>query len=383
MTSERKAAGESSVHKDAPGRWHGYVSMGIGPGGRRDRRHVSGQRRADIGAKVRELEKKRDAGTIAAAGRAPTVAEWLQYWLKNIAPRRVRPRTLETYESTVRLHLEPWIGHQQIDKLQPEHLEKLYTELAAQGLSSSTILRVQRVLARALRIATQRGKTARNVALLVDPPAVKHPDIALPLTKAEARAVLEAARNTRNAARWTVALAVGLRQSETLGLRWSDIDLDAGKLSVKRGLHRVSGQGLVYEDPKSERSRRTIALPTPLIEDLRVHRVQQDRERHGAADLWEDHQLVFAQPNGRPIDRKSDWQAWKAVLKTADVRDVRLHDGRHTAATLLLSAGIHPRVVMELLGHSQMRTTTDTYSHVMPALAQEAADRMGNTLWDR
>jgi integrase len=294
-----------------------------------------------------------------------------------------RPRTLESYESTVRLHLDPWIGHQRLDKLQPEHLEELYTELAHQGLSAATILRVHRVLARALKVATQRGKIARNVALLLDPPAVKRPDTALPLTAEEAKAVMTAARTTRNSARWTVALAVGLRQSEALGLRWSDIDLALGKLSVKRGLHRVAGQGLIYEDPKSERSRRTIALPRPLIEALHAHRIEQDQERRTAADLWEDHQLVFAQPNGRPIDRKTDWQAWKAVLNSAGVRDVRLHDGRHTAATLLLTAGVHPRVVMELLGHSQMRTTTDTYSHVMPALAQEAADRMTDTLWER
>src|SRR5215204_5498755 len=100
-----------------------------------------------------------------------------------------------------------------------------------------------------------------------------------------------------------------------------------------------------------------------------------------AANVWEDHGLLFAQPNGRPIDRKADWRAWRALLKAAGVRTVRLHDGRHTAATLLLSAGVHPRVVMELLGHSQMRTTTDVYSHVMPALAREAAETMGAALW--
>jgi integrase len=98
--------------------------------------------------------------------------------------------------------------------------------------------------------------------------------------------------------------------------------------------------------------------------------------------VWHNHDLVFAQPNGRPIERKSDWRSWKALLREADVRVVRLHDGRHTAATLLLSEGVHPRVVMEVLGHAQMRTTTDTYSHVMPALGRDAADRMGSALWD-
>jgi len=150
---------------------------------------------------------------------------------------------------------------------------------------------------------------------------------------------------------------------------------------VRRGLHRVVGKGLTYEEPKADRSRRTLPLPAQLVEALRLHRSAQLAERLAAGPLWDDHGLVFCQVNGRPIDRKADWRAWKALLRDAGVREVRLHDGRHTAATLLLSAGVHPRVVMELLGHSQMRTTTDTYSHVMPALAREAADRMGTALW--
>ena len=142
---------------------------------------------------------------------------------------------------------------------------------------------------------------------------------------------------------------------------------------------RRAGPGL--EEPKAERSRRTLALPLQLVDALRAHRAAQLEERSTAGSLWEDHDLVFAQANGRPIERKSDWQAWKALLLEAGVREVRLHDGRHTAATLLLSEGVHPRVVMEVLGHAQMRTTTDTYSHVMPALGRDAADRMGNALW--
>jgi integrase len=377
-----RASGESSIYKDEEGRWHGFVSMGKKENGRRDRRHVSGAKRADVVAKVRAIEAKRDAGIVEAAGRAPTVAEWLDHWLDNIAARKVRARTLESYRSTVRLHLRPGVGHHRLDRLQPEHLERMYGALAEKGLSPATILRAHRVLSRALRVASQRGKVARNVATLVDPPAVKRPTTALPLSADEARKVLTTAPAHRNAARWTVALAVGLRQSEALGLRWADVDLDNGTLTVRRGLHRVAQQGLVYEEPKADRSRRTLALPAQLVEALRAHRAAQLEERVAAGSLWEDHDLVFAQVNGRPIERKSDWKAWKNLLNEAGVREVRLHDGRHTAATLLLSEGVHPRVVMEVLGHSQMRTTTDTYSHVMPALGREAADRMGKALWD-
>ncbi|TYP86958.1 tyrosine-type recombinase/integrase [Blastococcus xanthinilyticus] len=379
--TRKRASGESSIYQDEDGRWHGFVSMGKKENGRRDRRHVSGARRVDVVAKVRAIEAKRDAGFVEAAGRALLVAEWLNHWLDNIAARKVRARTLESYRSTVRLHLTPGIGHHRLDRLQPEHLERLYAALADKGLSPASILRGHRVLSRALKVASQRGKVGRNVATLVDPPTVKRPQTALPLSADEARRVMAAAGAHRNAARWTVALAVGLRQSEALGLCWADVNLDEGTLTVRRGIHRVAGQGLVYEEPKAERSRRTLALPNQLVEALRTHRSAQLEERITAGSLWEDDDLVFAQANGRPIERKSDWQAWKALLHEAGVRDVRLHDGRHTAATLLLSEGVHPRVVMEVLGHAQMRTTTDTYSHVLPALGRDAADRMGNALW--
>jgi integrase len=381
-TPRSRASGESSIFKGEDGRWHGFVSMGKKDNGRRDRRHVSGAKRADVVAKVRAIEAKRDAGMVEAAGRAPTVGDWLDHWLDHIASRKVRARTLESYRSTVRLHLRPGVGHQRLDRLQPEHLERLYAALADKGLSPASILRAHRVLSRALKVASQRGKVARNVATLVDPPVVKRPETAMPLSAQEVRRVIAAAQAHRNAARWTVAMAVGLRQSEALALRWADVDLDQGTLTVRRGVHRVRGQGLVYEEPKADRSRRTLALPGPLVEALRAHRAAQLEERLAAGAEWVDLDLVFAQPNGKAMERKSDWRAWKVLLQEAGVRDVRLHDGRHTAATLLLSEGVHPRVVMEVLGHAQMRTTTDTYSHVMPALGRDAADRMGKALWD-
>jgi integrase len=377
-----RASGESSIFKGEDGRWHGFVSMGKKDNGRRDRRHVSGAKRADVVAKVRAIETKRDAGMVEAPGRAPTVGEWLDHWLDHIAARKVRARTLESYRSTVRLHLRPGVGHHRLDRLQPEHLERLYANLADKGLSPASILRAHRVLSRALKVASQRGKVARNVATLVDPPVVKRPGTAMPLSAQEVRRVMAAAQAHRNAARWTVAMAVGLRQSEALALRWADVDLEHATLTVRRGVHRVRGHGLVYEEPKADRSRRTLALPTPLVEALRAHRAAQLEERLAAGAEWADLDLIFAQPNGKAIERKSDWRAWKALLQEAGVRDVRLHDGRHTAATLLLSEGVHPRVVMEVLGHAQMRTTTDTYSHVMPALGRDAADRMGRALWD-
>src|SRR3954469_9513190 len=374
----RVSNGESTIYKGADGRWHGYVSVGYKLDGRLDRRHVTGGSRGVVADKVRELERQRDSGTVTETS-TPTVAAWLDHWLTNIAPRRVRQRTVESYESSVRKHLIPSIGRHRLDRLRPEHLDQLYMQLLDAGYSPATVLRDHRILSRALTVAMQRGHIARNVASLVDPPRQEQSDIATALNVEEARSVVQAAGGTRNAARWTVALALGLRQSETLALQWKDIDLLANTLTVRRSIHRVRG-GLIYEEPKTRRSQRTLALPLPLVAALHQHKTVQLGERMLAGSEWHDEDLVFAQSNGRPIDKKSDYDDWTRLLQTAGVRHVRLHDGRHTAATLLLTENVHPRVVMELLGHSQMRTTMDIYSHVMPALAREAADRMGAVL---
>ncbi len=377
--TKRAASGESSIVKGADGRFHGYVSMGLKEGGKRDRRHVAAGRRADVVRMVRELEDQRDAGIVLTTGRGLTVGQWVQLWLDTIAARKVRPSTLAGYRTCVAritLHL----GHHRLDRLQPEHLEAFYSRLQEGGLSPTTVLLHHRVISRALKVAMQRGRVARNVATLVDAPTPEHDEV-VPLTAEEARKILQAASDLPNGARWSVALALGLRQGEALGLLWDAVDLDAGTLTVRRALQRQTGKGLVLVEPKSNAGRRTIKLPDPLWDVLRAHRVRQAEQRLAAANVWEDRGFVFCQPNGRPIDARRDWLNWKALLQAAGVRDARLHDARHTAATLLLQQGVKARVAMQVLGHSQITLTLGTYSHVVPELAQEAADRMGDALW--
>src|SRR3954466_9931589 len=325
----RASNGESTIYKGTDGRWHGYASVGFTLEGKLDRRHVSSKIRGVVVAKVRELERRRDSGTVGATA-TPTVAWWLEHWLTTIAPRRVRQRTLESYESAVRLHLIAGIGRHRLDRLRPEHLDQLYTALLDDGYSPASVLRHHRILSRALTVAVQRGHVPRNVAALVDPPPQRASDIATALDLGEARAVLEAAAHVRNAARWTVGLALGLRQSEALALQWKDFDPLAGTLTVRRSIHRVRGGGPIYEEPKTRRSQRTLALPLPLVA-ARQHKAAQLGERMLAGSEWHDENLVIAHANGRPIDKKSDYDDWAGLLEVAGVRHVRLH----TAATLL------------------------------------------------
>jgi len=376
----RSSNGRSSIYLGADGRWHGRVTMGTKNDGTQDRRHVTGATEKAVTKKVTDLERQRAAGTVADAKRAPTVEQWLTHWLNTIAARKVRPSTLVGYRSKVRTRIVPSIGAHRLDRLQPEHLEAMYAAWATDGLSPASALQAHRILSRALKVAVQRGRIARNVAQLVDAPSLSRVEVE-PLTATEARAILNAATGHRNAARWSVALALGLRQGEALGLCWDAVDLDAGTLTVKRALQRQPGNGLVMVEPKSRAGRRTIALPRQLADLLHAQWSAQIEERRRAGSAWHDLGLVFAQPNGLPVDPRADWGEWKTLLREACVRDARLHDARHTAATLLLQQGVPARVAMQILGHSQISLTLGTYSHVVPELATEAAERVGAALW--
>ena len=396
----RKANGESSIYKGDDGRWHGWVSLGKRERGKADRRHVVGRTRSEVLAKVRDLEQKREAGQAPVAGKSMTVAEWMDHWL-TIAKRSVRVTTYVGYESYVRLHIKPALGHHRLDRLLPEHLEAFYTHLAdGKGLSPSMQLQQHRVISRALKVALQRGRVARNVATLVQAPTLKRAEV-VPFSTDEARRILTAAKTHRNAARWSVALAMGLRQGEALGARWADVDLEAGTWRVTQGIQRQAyrhgcgdepcGQkplkcpkrvgGLVLVPPKTDKGRRTIGIPVQLVDALKAHRAVQEAEREAAGSLWQDHGLVFVQETGKMIDPSRDWEEWKRLLAEAEVRDGRLHDARHTAATLLLEQGVDARVVMEILGHSQITLTQNTYQHVMPKVIADATQRVATVLF--
>lgn len=409
----RRPNGRSSVYPGADGRWHGWVTMGVKADGKLDRRHVTGTTEAKVTTKVRSLEKDRDAGQVRKAGRVPTVGQWMTTYLDTIAAQRLAPKTLDDYRSKAKNWIVPHLGRHRLDRLQPEHLDALYAAMLRAGKAPTHVLKVHRIVSRALKIAVRRGTIARNVATLVDPPSIEQAE-QRQLTRTEARAVLAEAQGRRNAARWSVALACGLRQGEALGLRWEYVDLRSGDLKVwwqlqrnrwKHGctdphacgerLHRPTcpkgcerhatacpqryGGGLVFRRPKGK-SRRQITMPAELVDAMRLQREAQAVEREQAGSAWKDLDLVFAQPDGSPIDPRRDWTEWQELTSAAGVRNVRVHDVRHTAGTLLVAQGVHIRAVQEILGHSDVRTT-EGYTHVASEIARDAAARMGRALW--
>jgi integrase len=376
----RRGNGEGSIYCDSNGRWRGSVDLGY-VNGKRARKYVTGRTRKEVAAQLRRAVDARDTGNLVIGHATLTLGEWLTFWVDSIASAKVRPSTLTTYRGYINNRIIPALGRHRLDRLQPEHLEAFYRASQDDGMAPASVLHMHRIISRALKIAHRRGRVGRNVATLVDAPSVDRAEIE-PLSADEARRILLTAIGQRNSARWSVALSLGLRQGEALGLLWQDIDLDQRTLTVRRALQREAGGGLVLVPPKSRAGRRTMLLPAPLVAHLKEHRAAQNRERLAAGEMWVDGDFVFATAVGKPIDPRNDYRAWKLLLVDAEVRPARLHDARHTAATLLLMQGVAPRVAMQILGHSQISLTLGTYSHVVPELAEEAAAAMTRALWD-
>lgn len=392
MASKTRSDGEGSVYYDkSRDRWVGVLVVGW----RGDtpetlrplRKKVSATSRAGAAAKLRKVREDIEGGSLSS-GRPLTVEKWLTYWLDEIVAHRNTPNTQRTYRTYVTRYLIPLLGHHRIDRLTPEHLEKAWRTLMTEGcpnkddakpLSSTSAHQAHTIMSRALKVAMARGYAKQNVATLVEAPAVRNQAIEI-LDKDQAGRVIAAARGKRNAARYTVAFSLGLRQGEALGLRWEDVDLERGVLTVRHSLSRVTGDGLRLGPTKSKRER-TIVLPKPLLAELKAHRTAQNEERLLAGSMWVDNDHVFATATGLPIDPKDDWRYWTALLKEAEVSHVRLHAARHTAATMLLALGVPVKVAMEILGHTKS-SITEGYQHRVDELHIAAADQIAAAWWD-
>jgi integrase len=340
-----------------------------------------GRRKSFYGATRGEVSRKLTAAKVAlesgllVAPEKETVESYLRRWLSDAAGPTVRATTFEGYERMIRLHINPEVGTIRIARLTPQALSRLYRTLLDRGLAPKTVRLVHALLHRALRQAVRWRIVAVNVADAVDAPRAGRPEFRT-LSPEEADRLMEAARPDRFHGLFVLAIASGMREAELLGLRWSDLDFEHSSLSVRQQAMRVKGRWL-FTEPKTSKGRRVISLPPFAVEALRQHRVRHAEERLGMGKAWEDHDLVFPNHAGRPVEKQNLLRRhfWP-LLERAGLPHIRFHDLRHTAATLLLSEGVHPKVVQERLGHSTINTTMDVYSHVMPTLQKEAAGHL-------
>jgi len=427
MTMRRRGRGEGSIVRRADGRRMARVDLGW-QDGKRHSKALYGRTRRAVADALRDALKAAQDGTLVADERQ-TIAEFLTRWLQDVARTRVRPRTYAGYEATIDRHINPHIGQVRLTKLTPQHLQALLATLETNGVSVGRRRYARVVLRMALNTAFRWRLVTMNAATMIDAPRTTSREIR-PLTPDQAKTLLSAAHEHPLEAFVTVALGCGLRLGEALGLQWPDVDLDAGTMQVRRAVQRFGGDSAVRRpllverkrlraalkatlqqsdaveararlieelqkvraalakvkttvqttEPKSARSRRTIALPAIAVTALRAHRVRHLESRLAAGGRWQDHGFVFTSAVGTPLDPRNVTRQFKALLRAANLPNIRLHDLRHSCATLLLAQGVNPRVVMETLGHSQVSLTLNTYSHVLPALQEDAASKMNAML---
>ncbi len=372
--------GEGSIYpvRDKAGKITGYrgayyVHTTAGP----KRRYLSGKRREDVRDKLTKALGDRADGLIFDAGTI-TIEEYLDRWLSDSVRDTVRQRTYEGYEHMVERHITPALGGVKLAGLTPAHVRGLYRDKLDAGLSNRTVRYVHTTLNKALSQAVADGLIPRNVCAAVKAPQPRKAEIR-PLDRDQVRTFLDTVCGDRLVALYTVAVTAGLREGEILALRWEDVDLEAGRLQVRRTASETR-TGRVYELPKSGVGRQ-IRLTQKATQALRAHRKLQLEERMEKAGLWEDHGLVFPSEVGTPMGARNLQRTFKIRLRRAGLPETtRFHDLRHTCATLLLRQGVNPKFVQELLGHRDIALTLNVYSHVLPDMGDAAAGAMDDAL---
>ncbi|GAA3115571.1 tyrosine-type recombinase/integrase [Nonomuraea salmonea] len=400
----KRSNGEGSIWPRKDGRY-GYAAFVQTTAGTTKRVQDSARTQEDARKKLTELLRQADEG-IPVSSENWTLADFLTYLLKNIVSQERRPKTYQGYESVVRLHLVPGLGKKRLGKLNAQDVRLFINRVRSEcqccrngwdasrekpvccalkggqccdsRLSTRMVQFIHAFLRNALECAVREEIIARNVAKLVKVPVPKY-KVNRGLTAPQARAVLKAARDHRLYALYVLALCLGLRRGELLGLRWTDVDLEVDKLEVVQSLQRVAGR-LQFVRPKTSGSERTVPLPPICVEALKEHRKKQFVERSDRWEEWKEHGLVFPSRCGTPMEPDNIRRSWGAIRKSTGLGDMRFHDLRHTCVTLLLNLGVPPQVVRDIVGHSDIEVTMTIYAHVSLDDKRNALHKLGNTL---
>lgn len=379
MATQRKRNpnGAGTITKRADGRFQAAVYV-LQPDGTRARKFAYGKTWAECDAKRRTLLDKVASGTPVPT-RSAKLSEWLAYWLESVVKPRRKLSTYDKYEAHVRLYLSPMLGTKRLESLSVPDVRRFLLQLEKKT-TAATAKESHRVLRTALSAACREELIVRNVAKLVEPPRAAVRDLS-PWSLDETLDFLAVSRRDPLYAAFVLAIAMGLRRGELVGLRWSDIDLDNRVLLVRQQVqHR---RGVLYNDETKGRRSRAIPLPSMCLAPLRWHRMRQKATYEAAGTEWSATGYVFATRTGRPVEPRNVHRSFVRVSEAAGLRPIRLHDTRHGCATLLTAAGVAPRVVMEILGHSQISLTMDVYTHVVQDTQREAISHMDRLLQRR
>jgi len=370
------------IYKRSQGSWTIVYDLPADPTtGRRKQKSqtVKGTKR-DAQSALREVLLSIEQGSYVKPNKI-TLAEWLRQWFKDYASINTTDRTQESYSSIVERHLIPSLGKVILTDLQAQHIQSYYAEKLNKGradgkggLSARSVVYHHRILSKALDYAVKMGVVVRNVANVVQPPRVQRVTMST-LSPEEVTRFLDAARETDYYVYFSALLYTGLRRGEMLALRWRNLDLDNTALTVVETAYKLGNGDYIIKEPKTAQSRRTVTLPSSLVELFKVYRADQELLRIQLGVSLNADDFVFIRSDGSPINPSAVTLAFKRILRQAGLRRIRLHDLRHTHATLMLTAGVHPKVVSERLGHANIGITLDIYSHVLPGLQEAAAEK--------
>jgi integrase len=331
----------------------------------------------DAEKKLAEVLHQLDNGAFIKPGKT-TLAEYLERWLKDYAITNLAPGTAEGYSYIIHRHLIPSFGKMTLIQLKPEHIQRYYSEKLkfgrddGQGLSPRSVRHHHMCLHTALQNAVRLGLLVRNPTDAVTPPRCQKVEMHT-FNEDELSTFLQTAKATPYYALFYTALFTGMRRSELLALRWCDIDLSLCTISVSRSLHVIKNGEIVIRPTKTVKSRRLLALSPSTALVLKEYRENQESLRIHSGMLLKEDDFVFSQIDGKPLMPNAVTHNWVKTVRRAGLKGVRLHDARHTHASLMLKQGVHPKIVQERLGHSSIAVTLDTYSHVAPGLQEAAA----------
>jgi integrase len=363
------------------------LNLGVDPStGKRKQQWVSVKgTKKEAEKRLSELLNQLDTGNFIKPSKTK-LADYLEKWLKDYCWPNLSPHSAESYEFFVRRHIIPSIGKITLTQLKPEHLQHLYSEKLSAGrfdgkggLGNRSVRYIHTTLHKALQNALKLGIITRNPASAVEAPIVQHHEMQT-MNESDIHIFLEFARSSPYYALFYLALFTGMRRSELLALRWSDIDLILCQISVNRTIHQLHSREIIFRQPKTDKGRRSISLSPSTAIMLREHRETQEEQKQELGQTINEDDLVFCQIDGKPLLPNSVTQAWRKLVHRCRLKDIRLHDARHTHASLMLKQGIHPKIVQERLGHANIQITLDTYSHVAPGLQQAAANRFDDIL---
>jgi integrase len=373
----RRARGEGSLHKRNDGRWVGSFITEEGK-----RITVYGKSQQEALEKLRKAQYDYQQGLLATGPRQ-SLAQYLEHWLEEVHKPAVKLTTYAKYRRVIDKHILPEIGHLQLRKLTPEHLERLYARKTREGLSASMVRHIHVILHEALEQAVRKRYLAQNVSDLVgDLPRIKRREAKI-ITREQAQLLIAAAKGTQLETIVILAITTGMRHGEIIGLQWLDINVDERCLSIRRTVTRLSGVKdrfaghFEVTSPKTEGGQRTIMLASVVMQALKEQQVRQEAARLKAGEKWQEHGLVFCNTYGSYLNPDALLAQFHRLLEHAGLPRMRLHDLRHSAATILLGKGAHPKLVQELLGHSSIDITMDIYSHVIPSMQHDLMEK-----WD-